>query len=216
MSSIADRVSAFNRARKWRYFSRVVPITSALSVLDVGFSDKEFSGGANYLEKHYPYPERITALGIEEPVEFRVRYPKVKVVRYDGGRFPFADDAFDIAWSNAVIEHVGRRDRQLFFLQEMVRVSRMAFLTTPNRRFPVEVHTRTPVLHYLPKRLFDAYLRAIGKGWAAGEYMHLLGRRDLISLLRDAGVERYDLIENRLAGLVLDFVVIIGERPRTA
>ena len=213
MSSIADRVSAFNRARK--YFSRVVPITPALSVLDVGFSDKEFSGGANYLEKHYPYPERITALGIEEPVEFRVRYPTVKVVRYDGGRFPFADDAFDIAWSNAVIEHVGRRDRQLFFLQEMVRVSRMAFLTTPNRRFPVEVHTRTPVLHYLPKRLFDAYLRAIGKGWASGEYMHLLGRRDLISLLRDAGVERYDLIENRLAGLVLDFV-FIGERPRTA
>jgi SAM-dependent methyltransferase len=210
--SIAYRVSAFNRHRKWRQFASAVQFTPALRVLDVGFSDKEFSGTDNYLEKHYPYPERITALGIEEPVNFAARYPKVRVVRYDGQRFPFADDAFDVAWSNAVIEHVGDREKQLSFLKEIVRVSRKAFITTPNRHFPIEVHTRTPLLHFLPKSLFDAYLRGIGKHWATGAYMYLLSRRDLVELLAEAGVEHYRLIDNRLAGLVLDFAVVIDKK----
>ena len=39
---------------------------------------------------------------------------------------------------------------------------------------------------------------------------HLLDQRDLISLLRQAGIERYTLIKNRLAGFVIDFVIVIG------
>ena len=131
--SIAHLISGFNRRRKWQRFLETMNVSPSALVLDAGFSDTEYSPNDNFLEKHYPYPERITALGIEEPVQFRRRYPKVTAVRYDGGRFPFADDAFDIGWSNAVIEHVGDRDAQLLFLSEIVRVSKRAFITTPNR-----------------------------------------------------------------------------------
>ncbi|MDR2410330.1 MAG: hypothetical protein LBE13_19775 [Bacteroidales bacterium] len=43
------------------------------------------------MEKNYPYPSNITALGIEDYDLFKVRYPDVSVVRYDGRVFPFED-----------------------------------------------------------------------------------------------------------------------------
>lgn len=206
--SLAQRVSAYNRDRKWRLFVRMVEPGPETRILDVGFSEREYSSVDNYLERHYPWPEMITALGLNEAVEFRRRYPRVRPVRYDGKIFPFPDQAFDVVWSNAVIEHVGNFDRQVLFVKEMVRVGRRVFFTTPNRWFPIELHTRLPLVHWLPKPICDRWLRRLGHGPATGDYMHLLGRTDLQRVLRAAGVDRYRIIVNRLAGWGLDFVVL--------
>ncbi len=137
--SIAYRISGANRKRKYALFQREFPIHETTTVLDVGYADDEYSETDNYLERHYPHPHNITALGVVEPKKFHQRYPQVNTVVYDGKVFPFTDKQFDICWSNAVIEHVGDRDRQLLFLREIKRVSRSAYITTPNRHFPVEV-----------------------------------------------------------------------------
>ena len=208
--SLAQRVSAYNRGRKWRHFVQGFQPGPETTVLDVGFSDREYSPSDNYLEKHYPWPKQITALGVDAPREFRKRYPAVTAVQYDGRIFPFADQSFDICWSNAVIEHVGTRDQQLLFLKEIRRVARRAYLTTPNRHFPIEVHTRTPLLHFLPKPVFDSYLNLIGKKWATGSYMRLLSSGDLRQLLADAGIERYHIRRNRMMGFTMDFVITLG------
>jgi SAM-dependent methyltransferase len=209
---LAATVSRANRERKWRIFLDEYAPTAMHRVLDVGFSEKEYSPVDNFVEKHYPHPEQLTALGVDDTVDFIRRYSKVKVVRYEGGRFPFEDNAFDICWSNAVIEHVGGWQAQTEFLSEVRRVARNAFVTTPNRWFPIEVHTRTPFLHYLPKRVFDRYLTAVGKKWATGDYMHLLSGRQLKRLLAEAGIFDYRLIRNRVGGFTVDFVVLFGEK----
>lgn len=206
--SLARRISAWNRERKWALFMAQVSPTPQMLLLDVGFSDKEYSPTDNYIEKHYPYPERLTALGVDAPQEFERRYPRVTAVTYEGTRFPFADKQFDVCWSNAVLEHVGGSDKQEDFLKEVKRVSHRAFITTPNRHFPVEVHTRTPLLHYLPKNLFDRYLATVGKAWASGDYMNLLTESDLRARLSGAGIEDYKLVKYRLLGPAMDFVVL--------
>jgi len=179
-----------------------------MRVLDVGYSAFEHSNTDNFIEKNYPYPEQLTALGIDEPAEFALRYPGVKVVQYDGVDFPFEDGSFDVCWSNAVVEHVGNRDRQIKFLREIARVAKTAFITTPNRFFPIEVHTRTPFLHYLPNSLFHSYLRLIGKSWAAGDYMELLSLSDIKCLAREAELGSLRIVKNRLMGFTLDFVML--------
>jgi hypothetical protein len=69
-TTFAYRVSAFNRRRKWKLFLRYIQPRPADRILDVGFSDREYSSTDNFLEKHYPYPGNITALGVDDPVEF--------------------------------------------------------------------------------------------------------------------------------------------------
>jgi SAM-dependent methyltransferase len=208
--SIAYKISEYNRKRKWRTFLEVIKPVPQMQVLDVGYSDQELAETDNFIEKHYPYPEMLTALGTESPVNFKSRYPTVKCVQYNGGAFPFANASFDVCWSNAVIEHVGERNEQLLFLREICRVARRAFITTPNRYFPVEVHTRTPLLHLLPRPWFERYLRLVGKEWATGNYMNLLSLGEIKALLSEAGVSEYTIIKNRLLGFVLDFIVIVN------
>lgn len=179
-------------------------------VLDIGFNEIEYSYVDNMIEKAYPYPEQLTALGITGKEQFEARYPKVRAVLYDGKVFPFEDKEFDICWSNAVIEHVGTREEQIFFVKEMARTCKFGFFTTPNKHFPFEVHTRTPLLHWLPKSWFDAYLRLIKKKWATGKYMNLLSIGDMKKVLKAAGINNYNIRCNRFFGFVMDFVVIFG------
>lgn len=207
--SIASRVSAFNRQRKWSLFLKEIAPSENMTVLDVGFSEQEYSPTDNFIEKHYPYQNRLTALGVETPCDFLTRYPDVKAHSYDGRRFPFDDKKFDVCWSNAVIEHVGGFEKQLSFLKEIKRVSRRAFITTPNKWFPIELHTRTPLFHYLPKGLFHKYLDLIGKKWATGDYMHLLSASDLKALLVAAGIVTYKLFRNRILGFTVDFLIVL-------
>jgi hypothetical protein len=83
-------------------------------------------------------------------------------------------------FSNAVIEHVGGRERQRRFVSEALRVGRRVFVTTPNRMFPVEVHTRLPLVHWLPEGAAQAVYAALGKDSAKD--LHLLSRRALSAL----------------------------------
>lgn len=209
VDTLAYRISGRQRARKFQQFLDLVGPKPDETILDVGVNDEEYSANDNYLEKYYAHPENITAVSRESLDHFSVRYPQVRAVIADGTRLPFADDEFDIAYSNAVIEHVGGYDAQVSFLRELMRVSRRGYLTTPNRYFPVEVHTRVPLLHLLlSKHQFDALLRRIGKGWATGDYMHLLSRKDLAEVFRAAGITEYRVIPNRFLGLTMTFTVM--------
>ena len=185
---LADAISLRSRRRKLALFLELMEPTPETTVLDVGVDEVSHgeSGGEsgctthNFLEEHYPWATRITALGLHDGGRFEERYPEIRYVQGDACNLPFGDAEFDVVHSNAVIEHVGARDRQEEFVREAVRVGRRVFLTTPNRWFPVEVHTRLPLVHWLPS---DAAARAydlVGKSWAKEN--HLLGPADLRSL----------------------------------
>jgi SAM-dependent methyltransferase len=212
--SIAHRVSSWNRTRKWRRFIDDFRPAPSTTILDVGYSDLEHQSADNFLEQHYRWPAQITALGVEEPAHFSQRYPEVHVVVYDGGRWPFADQAFDVVWSNAVLEHVGDRRAQVDFLREALRVGRRVHLTTPNRGFPIEVHSRLPFVHWLPRRTLDTFMRLAGKPQFTDGYMRLLTGLELRRLLRAAGYRMQDttIIRNRFFGPVMDFVVVTRAR----
>jgi SAM-dependent methyltransferase len=180
-----DAISLRSRRRKLRLFIEELQPTGETTVLDVGADELAFGEGdgcatLNFFEELYPWPERITALGLHDGAGFRDRYPGVRYVRGDACALPFADGEFDVVFSNAVIEHVGGRERQRRLVLETLRVGRRVFLTTPNRRFPIEVHTRLPFVHWLPDAVAHRAYDLAGKGFA--KELHLLSRSTLASL----------------------------------
>ena len=149
----ASRVSLRSRERKLRLFLDLYRPGPDTSVLDVGVTDAPFGDGSsdNFFEALYPWPERVTAVGATELDVFTAAFPRIRAVRADGRELPFADGEFDFGFSNAVVEHVaGGREGQRRFVHELCRVSRRVFVTTPNRWFPLEVHTLLPLVHWLP------------------------------------------------------------------
>jgi SAM-dependent methyltransferase len=182
---VVDAVSLRSRRRKLRLFLDELQPTRETTVLDVGADELGFGEGEtcrtlNFFEELYPWPDRITALGLTDGAGFRRRYPSIRHVQGDACALPFEDGAFDVVFSNAVIEHVGGRERQRMFVSEALRVGRQVFVTTPNRLFPIEVHTRVPVVHWLPEPTAGRVYRVLGKDDA--EDVHLLSRRSFRSL----------------------------------
>jgi SAM-dependent methyltransferase len=150
---VASRVSLRSRERKLRLFLDLMAPGPETTVVDVGVTDAPFGAGSsdNFFEALYPWPERITAVGHTELDRFAAAFPAVTAVRADGRALPFADGAFDLGFSNAVVEHVaGGRAGQRAFVHELCRVAGRVFVTTPNRWFPLEVHTLLPFVHWLP------------------------------------------------------------------
>lgn len=208
MEKIVDNIRFKSRLKKFDQSVVLLKIKPSDRILDIGVANKEYSPVDNFFIKNFRSRENITALGIGDISEFRRNYPDVRALTYDGGRFPFNDCEFDVAHSNAVIEHVGFHEAQVLFLKEMVRVSKRGMITTPNKYFPVETHTRVPLIHWLEKERFDKIITRMGKGWAAGRYMHLLGEDDLKSLAQKAGLKDYRIIKNRFLGITMTFTLI--------
>ena len=134
----------------------------------------------------------------------------------DACALPFPDQSFDVVFSNAVIEHVGDVERQRQFVAEALRVGRRVFVTTPNRWFPIEVHTRLPLVHWLPKGGSDRAYELTGKGWAREN--HLLGQRRPARASSRPGPDRQprsharrDHMSERLPRIAL---AVLDRRPR--
>ena len=109
----------------------------------------------------------------------------------DGCDLPFSDGSFDYVISNAVIEHVGGPERARAMLAESRRVARLgAFHTTPDRWFPIEVHTQVPLLHWLPPARQHAAFSLVGKSRWSPDRTWLFGRRSLGRLVPHFSVER--------------------------
>jgi SAM-dependent methyltransferase len=208
-NKITYKISLFNRKRKYNDFINIFLPTPETNILDVGYNDDEYRDTENFLERNYPYPSKITALGIMEPKNFNRSYPEVRTVSYDGNIFPFKDKEFDICWCNAVLEHVGNFDKQVLFIKELIRTGKSVFFTTPNRLFPVEIHNRMPLLHYLPKKLFDKIMILLKKPIWTGDNLNLLSYGKLKKLLQVAGAVNYTIMRNKIFWFTLDFTIII-------
>jgi SAM-dependent methyltransferase len=157
--------------------------TSNWRVLDVGVTSDQ-TADSNFFERLYPHPASITAVGLEDASHLERDFPGLIFIKADGRHLPFPNKSFDLAFCSAVIEHVGSQSQQIQLLAELTRVAERVVVTTPNRYFPLEFHTLTPFLHWLPPRLFRCFLSLSGRSFFAREAnLNLLSERDLDKML---------------------------------
>jgi len=163
----AGDVSGRMRSERFRAFVRSACPGPRDRVLDVGVS-AQLGGSVNHFEYVYPWPDMLTAVGLEGEPEICGRRG-IEFVSADALDLPFDDASFDIVCCNAVVEHVGSRRRQERLVAEMVRVGRCVCLSTPDRESPLEIHTLIPFAHWLPEAVRGRIYRLAGRGYFASE-----------------------------------------------
>jgi hypothetical protein len=83
------------------------------------------------------------------------------------------------------------------------------FVTTPNRWFPIEVHTVLPLVHYLPPSAFRAVLRKLGRDFFADEAnLNLMSHASLVDAARCGGIDNFRVETVSLAGWPSNLLLI--------
>lgn len=127
------------------------------------------------------------------------------------------DLAYDVAFSNSTIEHVGNWADKKAFAHEARRIARSYVIQTPNVFFPVEPHARAPFLHWLPDALryrihlasrtgFYPKATTIDEAMSALEDARMLDIQQMRYLFPDAIIEK-----EKLALLTKSFTAVRHE-----
>ena len=180
---LVRRISTVARRRVHELFLQTMRPQPGDRILDIGTSD-DTGADSNMLEQLYPHRENLTCCSLTDGKSILAAYPGVLHVRIVAGEpLPFDHNAFDIVYSNAVLEHVGPTERQKQFIVEICRVAPRRFLAVPNRGFPIEHHTCLPLVHYLPKTWFRRLVRGTRYDfWSHEENLNYVSAADLRAL----------------------------------
>jgi len=106
----------------------------------------------------------------------------------DGTRLPYDDGTFDLSCAISVVEHVLPPENRYLLVEEMVRCTKpggYVFFQIPNGRFPLELHTGLPLIHWLP----GGKEFAIKQGYTTLEQVHIPSRKTLTKWVADTGAE---------------------------
>lgn len=116
-----------------------------------------------YLAAFAPYSSERYGLEIEAERAVKALASSDGVVQGVGEHIPFADNTFDLVFSNEVIEHVQDDARYAAEMARVVRPGGRILLFCPNRWYPVEQHGifwngrykfgNIPLVNYLPDPL---------------------------------------------------------------
>jgi len=198
------------RRRRFLLFrSLAAPLARPYTILDVG-GTREFWETVGFTGED---GVSIVLLNITLRTS---RHASFRSVVGDARCLGFPDNAFEVVFSNSVIEHVGDFEQQRQMANEVQRVGRRYFLQTPNRFFPFEPHFLFPFFQFLPFRLRVFLIRHFAMGHfgrvrdrrrAEGivRSIRLLSERELQKLFPDGEIYR-----ERFLGLTKSFVVYGG------
>lgn len=158
ITSLFNRLSLRSRRIKMELLERYLPLRGTERVLDIG---SQVDSQSRQLLERFPDKSRITAANLfpEHLETIRAAYPGITTVQADARNLPFPDQSFDLVYSNAVIEHVGDLADQQKMADEVRRVGKRWFLTTPNRWYPFEFHARVPLVSWLPAPMMHKLTR---------------------------------------------------------
>jgi len=174
------------RTQKCEFFFKTFEPQPGDSMLDVG-------GGAGITGEFaalYRYFGEVHVVNLCAQSFEGEQFRNVQFAIADGCSLPFPDRSFDWVFSNAVIEHVGGRERQKQFAGEIQRVARKGyFVATPNRHFPIDPHTLLPFYQYLSPGLQKKVCRFSPGYFREYEPLDLLSRRDLRNLFPGSDVQ---------------------------
>ena len=196
----------FTRKRRMRRFERLIRPTDETTVLDVG--------GTALNWQFVSARPQVVLLNVAPPEAADTASRQFTFVAGDGRALEYGEGAFDLVYSNSVIEHLGTFEEQQRMASEVRRVGRKLWIQTPARSFPIEPHLLTPLVHWLSRDTQRKLLRNFSVwGWlrrpsrqevdAVVDEVRLLTRKEVQRLFPDC-----PLVTERFLGIPKAYIAV--------
>jgi hypothetical protein len=137
--SIGDRL----RTARWERLRRCFPGLAELSVVDLG-------GTADMWQRAPVRPRRVHVVNLAPPPADLPDWITAQTADVTDPAVAAGLGAYDLAFSNATIEHVGGYRDRCRFAAAVEALAPLHWVQTPYRYFPVEPHFVGPGFQFLP------------------------------------------------------------------
>lgn len=199
-----------NRKKFLKIFNTHIKIKKSFSILDVGTSPLNLKS-ENIFIKKFKNHKNFTCFSNHDLQPIKKNFLNFSFIIGDARKMKFRNNSFDIVHSNATIEHIGSDKMQLKFISECLRVSRkFVFITTPNKYFPIDFHTKIPFLHWLPHSIFNIILKLFGDNFFRHKKnLNLISFRKMTGYCSKLKIKNYKIIFNNFLFLKSNIILII-------
>jgi ubiquinone/menaquinone biosynthesis C-methylase UbiE len=200
----------YARSNIYKAFVENIKFNKKTKVLDVGTTPLTHKHENFFIHK-YPYKQMITCLSNQKLNALKKILPKIKLLRGDARKIKIKNNKFDLVYSNATIEHVGKFKNQIKFIKEALRVSKkIVFISTPNKYFPIELHTFLPLIHFLPQKYYRFILRKLGLNFFAEEKnLNLLSANNIKNICKILKIKKFKIIKLKFLLFTSNLILII-------
>ena len=206
-----EKIIKNKRIEMLNLIKKEINISEIKDLLDIGTTEDNVLGSSNifcHMLDKIPIHKSISNQRITNK---RFKLCLNKSITSDFKQEEINSMRSDLVMSSATIEHVGHLNNQICKVRNMISLSKKYIvITTPNRFFPIEVHTKLPFIHWLPKKIFRKILLLLGMSYFAEEKnLNLLDRSELNQILNSFSKEiNYTIYNISLIGFVSNFLVI--------
>lgn len=212
-----DRVILNKRKEMIKIIKNELNKDNIESCLDIGSSSDTKNKSTNYIIKNLnmgKINKSITNQNINDTFFDDVL---IKSITEDLTKEQINKFNSDLVISSATIEHVGSNAKQLQMIKNMASLTnKYLVITTPNKFYPLEFHTKIPFLHLLPVNIYRSLLKFLNyEFYAKEENLNLLSQKEILNLLHLSNIEDKFVIKIKFIKLFFlksNFIVICKKK----
>tara|TARA_Y100000741_G_scaffold364576_1_gene356092 strand:- start:1294 stop:1968 length:675 start_codon:yes stop_codon:yes gene_type:complete len=207
--NFTDKIVSRKRNEIVKVVRNFVNFSNISSILDIGTTNDETLKSSNFIIyqfKDIKIRKSLSDQSIKDNF-FNLNYKKSITEFLNNDEI--SNLSSDVVISSATLEHVGDNHNKNVMIKNITLLTKKYFIiTTPNRYYPIDFHTKLPFIHWLPKKIHRKFLKIVGLDFFSKEQnLDLLSYNDLKNLIKD--IKNFDIRIKKIKFLGLTSNLII-------
>ena len=210
-----DRIVENRREKFFNFMKSKINFRELNSYLDIGTTQDESHKSSNYLNKKFDFIKLHKSISDQKILDKRFSSVLQKSITSSFSMEEISLFKSDFVIANATIEHVGSLENQLKMLQNMISLTKKVMvIQTIYRFFPIDTHTKLPLIHLLPKEMHRKIIKFLGYDYySLEENLNMLGMKDMENILNNYNhFINFKIYKIRTFGLVSNILAICHKK----
>ena len=213
--SFIDRVIKMKRLEMLNILRNNIKDYSINSFLDIGTTEENKLESSNFFAKNFSYIKVKKSITNQNISGEKFSAFLKKSITDNFSNDEIIKFKSDLVISSATIEHVGSFENQVKMVKNISELcNKCFFITTPYRFFPIDFHTKIPLIHMLPKNIHRKILTILRlEDYAKEENLNLLDFNSLKVIIDQSKNNDFKIkiMKIKLFGLTSN-LLIYGEK----
>ena len=207
-----DKIIIKKRIEMLKILKKNIKKSTLRSMLDIGTVDDDSLESSNFFLKRFGHIRIRKSISNQKINNQKLSMSLKKSITSDFSKDDLKNFKSDLVISSATIEHVGNFSNQKKMLDNVISFTeKVFFITTPNRFFPIDFHTKIPFIHMLPKKIHRLILKIIGlKEYAKEKNLNLMSKKNIKFLINDSKKNDFNIstFEIKLFGMTSNLIIL--------